>query len=105
MPARNIDPATKALADAIMRGEHDASLDYLASACTARIKNRFRKGAKVRLTGTSRIEIDGKVGTILKVNQKTVSVGIGDPQTEYGYTYYPEGEYNVPPRMLESVQA
>ena len=88
------------LALAIMRGDHDEHLGSVANAVSARNKARFRKGAKFVLRGTKNVAIDGKVATVIKVNPKRVSVGVGEPTTEYGTTYYPEGEYNVPPHML-----
>jgi hypothetical protein len=91
------------LALAIMRGEHDAEITSIGNAVSARNKARFRKGAKFILTGTKNVSIDGKVATVIKVNPKRISVGIGEPKTEYGSTYYPEGEYNVPPTMLAPI--
>jgi hypothetical protein len=87
----------------IVDGKYDDILAYIPQACAARVKTRFRKGAKVRLTGTKNVQLDGKVGTVIKVNTKTVVVGIGTPTTEYGITLYDGGEYNVPPTMLEAV--
>ena len=90
---------------AIMRGEHDEDLDYISQACSARLKTRFRKGSKVRLVGTRNVEIEGKIGTVIKVNPKRIAVGLGDPDLSFGTRnpYYPEGSYNVPPSMLEAV--
>ena len=89
----------------IMEGKHDDVLESIQNACKTRLKMRFRKGQKCRLTGTKSVELDGKVVTIIKVNPKSISVGVGDPKTEFGETYYPDGSYNVPPRMLEAVEA
>ena len=91
------------IAVAIMQGQHDSELETIANACKVRLKQMFRKGQKVKLVGTKNVDIDGKIATITKVNQKSISIGIGTPKTEFGSTYYPEGEYNVPPRMLEAV--
>jgi len=88
----------------IMEGKHDDVLESIQNACKTRLKMRFRKGQKCRLTGTHNVELDGKTVTIIKVNPKSISVGVGDPVTQYGETYYPEGSYNVPPRMLASVE-
>lgn len=93
------------LAAQIMAGDHDEHLGYIAEACKARLKNTFRKGMKVTLTGTKNVALDGKTATIVKVNQKSISVGVGDPVIEHGFTYYPEGEYNCPPSMLKAVGA
>jgi len=87
----------------IMEGKHDDVLESIQNACKTRLKVRFRKGQKCRLIGTHNVELDGKTVTIIKVNAKSISVGVGDPTNEYGETYYPEGSYNVPPRMLEAM--
>ena len=91
------------LALAIMRGDHDDELTSIGNAVSARNKTRFRKGAQFVLRGTKNAEIDGKQCTVIKVNPKRISVGIGTPVTEYGMTYYPDGEFNVPPTMLAPV--
>jgi hypothetical protein len=79
---------------AILAGEHDAELQYIHQACGARLKRMFRKGQRVRLVGTRNVELDLKVGTIEKVNTKTISVEI--PEV---------GIYNVSPNLLELVVA
>lgn len=91
------------IAIAIMQGQHDSELETIANACKVRLKQMFRKGQKVKLVGTKNAEIDGKIGRIVKVNQKSITVGIGEPKVEFGEQYWPEGSYNVPPRMLEAV--
>lgn len=91
------------IALAIMKGEHDSELEYIRQACVQRLKSRFRKGLRCRLIGTKNVTIEGKECVILKVNQKSITVGIGEPMTEYGRTWYPDGEYNVSPRLLEPV--
>lgn len=95
------------IAAEIIDGKHDDDLDYIAQAVKARIKMRFRKGDRVKLVGTRNPEIDGKVGTVLKVNAKTVSVGVGDVKHEEWdeakrYPFYDGGEFNVPLAMLEA---
>lgn len=85
---------------AIVKGEHDDVLESIQNACKVRVKSMFRKGQKCKLVGTKSVELDGKIVTILKVNAKTVSVGVGDPNNWGGYD---EGSYNVPPRMLEAI--
>lgn len=80
------------LADAILSGEHDADLDYIHQAVQARRKSMFRYGARVRLTGTRSVDLDGREGTVLKVNARKVSVRLDDGR-----------EYNVPTGMLELV--
>jgi hypothetical protein len=82
----------------IMEGRHDAALDMIQQACRARLKTQFRKGQTMRLTGTRNVELDGMLATIIKINAKTVTVGVGPKNSFGGY----EREYNVPPRMLEA---
>jgi hypothetical protein len=89
---------------AIMDGEHDENLDLIASACRARLKNRFRKRQIVRLRGTRNPELEGKTGVVLSVNQKTINVGIGQATTDEFGTTYAGGTFRVPPAMLEPVQ-
>jgi hypothetical protein len=84
----------------IVDGAHDADLDIIVQAAKARLKFKFRKGQRVRLVGTKNVELDGKEAIITKVNQKTISVAIGE-KDEWGF--YPEGEYNVSPGLLEVV--
>ena len=76
----------------IINGEHDKDLQYIQQACGQRLKRMFRKGQKVRLVDTGSVELDFKVGTIEKVNTKSVSVTIPDV-----------GAYNVSPALLELV--
>lgn len=87
-------------ARAIMAGELDADLDYIMQACSARTKGMWRKGMTVRLTGTKNPTLDGKEGVILKVNTKTITIGVGVATTDQWGTSYDGGEYNVPPSML-----
>lgn len=83
---------TCALAAAIEDGEHDADLDFIHQAVQQRRKRMFRYGARVRLTGTRSVELDGREGTVLKVNARKVTVRLDDDR-----------EYNVPTGMLELV--
>ena len=89
----------------IIEGEFDEVLDVIEQSVHYRKKLMFRVGAKVRLVGTRNVEIDGKIGTVLKVNSKRISVGLGNPDPNFGTRnpYYPEGIYNVPVGMLEVV--
>jgi hypothetical protein len=89
-------------AAAILNGEMDADLDYIAQAIKARVKTQFRRGQKVTLTGTKNPSLEGKAATIIKVNVKTVTVGVGEPMEDWGMTIYSEGEFNVPTRMLKA---
>jgi hypothetical protein len=103
--ARKLLKDTCTIAAEILDGQHDDDLDYIAQACKARLKARFRKGQRVVLRGTRNVELDGKEATILKVNAKTISVGVGEPKVEFGYTFYSDGEFNVPPALLEAASA
>lgn len=80
------------VAEAIANGEHDDQLEYIQIACKGRLKRMFRQGQRVRLKGTSNVELEGAEGIVEKVNAKSVSVTIPD-----------HGSYNVPPRMLEVI--
>ena len=80
----------------IYRGDHDDKLEYIRQACAARLHNRFRPGARMKLTGTRSVELDGQECVILKVNQTSITVGVGE-KNQFGY----EKEYNVPAAMLE----
>lgn len=91
---------TCSLAAEILDGAHDGDLDYIVQAVAARQKARFRKGARVRLAGTRNPAYEGREGVILRVNQKTVAVGLGE-KSEWGY----ETELNVPTQMLEVAAA
>jgi hypothetical protein len=97
--AQNYSPLVKA----ILAGEHDGDLEMIQSAAAHRVKTMFRKGVTVRVTREcSNPELVGKTGTVIKANQKTVSVGIGNLiRSEWGNHY--DHEYNFPPRMLEAV--
>lgn len=75
---------------AIINGEHDSDLQYIQQACGQRIKRMFRKGQRVKLVGTTNVELEGKVGTIEKVNTKTISIWLDDG-----------GGFNVSPNLLE----
>lgn len=80
----------------IMKGLHDDELDVIQQACRARFKSIYRKNARCILRGTRNVEIDGKECVIIKVNTKSISVGLGK-KDQFGY----EKEYNVPAHMLE----
>lgn len=77
---------------AIINGEHDADLQYIHQACGQRLKRMFRKGQRVKLVGTKSVELEGKLGTIEKVNTKSVSVFVDE-----------RGGFNVSPNLLELV--
>ena len=80
----------------IMKGLHDDEINNIQQACRARFKSMYRKGATCRLTGTRNVELDGKECVIIKVNTKSITVGVGK-KDQFGY----EKEYNVPQAMLE----
>jgi hypothetical protein len=89
----------------IVAGNHDGDLDAILQAVTYRKKIMFRPGAKVRLVNTRNPEMEGQIGTVIKVNSKRISVGLGEPEGlrgAYGRKpYYPDGELLVPASMLE----
>lgn len=88
----------------IIDGKHDDELEQIQSVAAWRMKNLWRKGMPVRLKGTKNADLEGQVGVILRVNQKTVGVGVGKATTDQWGTTYDGGEYNVPPRMLEAIR-
>lgn len=93
---------TSAIAEAIKDGRHDSELEAISSAIQWRKKVMFRKGVKVRLVGLSRSpHLEGRIGTVEKVNVKRITVGLGE-KDEHGF--YPEGELLVPVGMLEIVR-
>lgn len=87
------------IAAEILDGQHDANLDYIGQAIKARRHSQFRKGSTVRLHGTHNPSYEGRTGIVLKVNTKTVTVGVGE-KDQFGY----ETELNVPPHMLVAVE-
>lgn len=89
----------------IIDGKHDDELEAIQSVAAWRFKNLWRKGMPVRLKGTKSPVLEGKTGVIVRVNQKTATVGVGKATTDQWGTTYDGGEYNVPPRMLEKVTA
>lgn len=102
MTRRITEASLRSISDvhaAILDGGWDGELESLGYALAFRKKTMFRPGTKVRLVGTSNVQIDGKIGVVLKVNPKRISVGLGEKQSWGGY----EAEYNVPLRMLEVV--
>jgi hypothetical protein len=92
------------VAQAIWDGKHDADLNIIQHACQQRLKMMFRRGTKMRLTGTKSVELEGKTATIIKVNPKRITIGVGEPETDQFGTTWSGGEFNVPPSMLEPLQ-
>lgn len=97
--ARTLIKDTSPLAAEILDGKHDAILDYLDQAIRARKKTMFRKGTRVRLTGTRNPELEGREGVVTAVNAKRISVGVGE-KDEYGFY---EDSFLVPVAMLEVI--
>jgi hypothetical protein len=95
--------APSAVANAIRRGDHDAELAQIEYAIASRKKNLFRPGVKVRLVNLrpASPDMEGKVGTVVKVNAKRITVGLGERTDWGGWT---EGEPLVPIEMLEIVR-
>lgn len=107
----------------ILDGDLDELLQDIEHAMYFRKRNRFRKGSQVRLVNTRNPSLDGQVGTILKINAKTITVRVGgdpafkhatereldamDMDTLKAYLDSSEArqgrEYNVPQAMLEPV--
>lgn len=92
---------------AIFAGEHDDVLDLIDQAIKARKRSMFRPGMTVRFNELAK-KIAGQTGTILKVNPKTINVGVGevkyedwDARKEYGV--WSGGEWNVSASLLEIV--
>ena len=88
----------------IMEGKHDDALESIQNAC--RVAPEAIGSARVRSvrpTGTTERRAGRQDRHHHQGEPKSISVGVGDPKTEFGDTYYPEGSYNVPPRMLEAV--
>lgn len=88
---------------AIMRGDHDDMLRHIQQACTTRLKGMWRKGMRVKLVGTRSVDLEGKEAVILKVNTKTISVGVGTATTDQWGTTYEGGEYNVSANLLQAL--
>lgn len=96
------------LAQEIIAGKHDEDLQWIQQACAARLKTRLRKGTKVRVKGASDASLNDKEATILKVNTKTVTIGVGTRVVQHAgeaweYTEYDGGEWNVSPNLLEVI--
>lgn len=98
MTQRQLLRDTCELARAILDAEHDADLDFIQQAVQTRRKWMFKPGARVRLTNTRNTELEGQTATVIRVNPKRVTVGLGEQRT-YGY----EHEFNVPTSMLQLV--
>lgn len=83
----------------IIAGEFDGELmEDIQHAIALRKKAQFRPGTKVRLTGTTNVELEGKIGEVIKVGPARIKVGLGE-KDQFGHTDI----YNIPPRMLEVV--
>jgi hypothetical protein len=99
-------------ARAICAGELDADLDYIIQAATQQkkrlLKTSFRKGTKIRVTVG---KLAGLEGVVIKINPKTMTVGLGAMTTEsYGegvhkvsFNDYEDGEWNVSHGMVVAV--
>lgn len=92
------------VAQAILDGQHDEELAGILAAAQARQKNRFRRGTKIRVEGTGSTT-EGKEGVVLKVNTKTITVGLGsirydDWDEGKQYPVYADGEWNMSANFL-----
>ncbi len=90
---------------AIIRGDYDEHLDWIQQAAKHRVKNLWRPRMRIRVEGTKNPDLEGKEGVILKVNQKTISVGLGEATTDQWGTTYESGEWNMSPNLLRKVEA
>lgn len=102
--ARTLLKDTCDIAREILDGKHDADLANIRHACDARLKRQWMKGMRIRLVGTRNAHIEGAEGVILKVNQKSVTVGLGTAETSQWGTTYSQGEFNVSPGLLQKVE-
>lgn len=92
---RTLAPST--IAHAIERGEHDGELEQIEMAIARRKHAMFRRGSKVKLVGLTKFpDLEGQIGTVVKVNSKRITVGLG-AKGDFGY----ERELLVPVGMLE----
>jgi hypothetical protein len=89
----------------IIDGQHDEELDMIQQAAKYRLKNLWRKRQTIRLEGTKNPDLEGKIGVIVKVNQKSITVGLGEATTDQWGTTYAGGEWNVSPSLLRKVEA
>ena len=93
------------LVNAIIAGEHDADLDMIQQAAKYRLKNLWRPRMRVVVHGTKNPSLDGKEAVIIKVNQKSISIGVGAATTDQWGTEYEGGQWNVSPALLSKVEA
>ena len=98
--ARQLLKDTCVLAGEILDGAHDEDLANISAACAARVKRMFRKGQAVKLVNTRSVDLEGALGKVIKVNTKTVTVGVGTSIIDQWGTTWSGGEYNVPTTML-----
>ena len=108
--ARKLLKDTCEIAAEILDGKHDENLSYIIQAAQGRTKRLFRKGQRVTITQSRDAEMVGKVGVVLKVNPKTISVGVGDTMHDEwdkakAYPVFEFGEWNFPATCLAPVSA
>lgn len=106
--ARRLLKDTCPLAGAILEGEHDDDLQHIISAAQHRQKSLWTKNTRVRVTGTGNPKTEGAEGVILKVNPKTITVGLGeityaDWDERKQCPVYAGGEWNMTPNFLERI--
>jgi len=99
--ARKLLRDTAAVVAQILDGEHDDVLGHIQDAVTTRRKNLYRPGTQVRAVNTRNVDLEGQVGTVIKVNARRVTVGFGEHDQAWG-TW--EKEFNVPDNMLQVVK-
>ena len=89
----------------IIEGKHDAELNYISDACSARLKRMFRKGARIEVISGQKI---GTTRIVTKVNPKRISVALGKKEIQHAgeawqYETWSEGEWNIPPSHLRVI--
>ena len=95
------------LAADIIDGKYDDELDWIQQAAQARKRARFRPGQQVTVSAEAKSErIAGKKATVLKVNQRTITIGVGEKVvrnagSDFSYDDFEDGEWNISPGLLE----
>lgn len=105
--ARKLLKDTCPTAADILDGKHDADLDNIDAAVKARKKMMFRKGAQVVIDHPGSAN-HGKTATVLRVNARTIQIGVGEKRIESWdekgeFPYYSNGEFNVSANLLKAV--
>jgi len=93
-----------ATAAEIIDGKFDGELDYIQQACQARKKTMFRRGQLVSVSERAAGPIACQQATIIKVNPKTITIGVGRLEKkgsgDFTYEEWSGGEWNISPALL-----